>query len=67
MTDCITLMTFASGTSPSNGQPKLAAMVKVVFTPAMRAAAAISCHCATDSAMPAPWLRWLKVSLATTT
>ena len=55
------------GISPSNGQPKAAEIVTCARMPAARAARAISSHVAMDSSVPTPWLRRLKVSLATTT
>ena len=54
-------------TSPSNGQPNAAEIVTCARTPAARAARAMSSHAATDSAVVAPWLRRLNVSVATTT
>ena len=59
-------MTRPTGISPSNGQPNEAPIVMVARMPAAFASRAISSQAATDSSVPTPWLRRLKVSLATT-
>ena len=55
------------GTSPSKGQPKDAPTVIVEETPAARASATSSAAVSQASAVLIPWLRWQKVSVATTT
>jgi hypothetical protein len=62
-----TSATRSGTTSPSNGQPNAAAMVTVVRSPAVRARSAIRVHAAIASSVLTPWLRWLNVSVATTT
>ena len=54
-------------TSPSKGQPKAAARVSVVRSPAELARRANRCQEPIASAIDIPWFRRLKVSLATTT
>jgi hypothetical protein len=54
-------------TSPSNGQPKLAAIVTDAIRPASWMVVARASKVARLASVVAPWLRRLKVSLATTT
>ena len=57
--------TVAGATSPSKGQPKLAAMVTPKKRPASRARRAISAIKSSISAAGRPWLRRQKLSVVT--
>ena len=59
--------TRARSTSPSKGQPNVAAIVTDARLPAAWICDASCSNVSSDANVPTPWLRWLKVSLATTT